>query len=307
MFIIKNKLRILSAVILAIASSATVLSSCGGNKTAEDPSETITGAQGEILGVYVYTNEDSEGTQTYIFEITKNQFANKLKKGDKTIKAEKNPGPDSEKINLPENNGTVADNETQKPGKKMTVRNNSHGVTLKPQRETEPTSKQRPTFPKTTQKTSREAPSFAAKETTQHVPVSYVPATVIPKATKPPIKTTSKQTQAHTRAETQPAYDEKVSENSEGVNIVFKTESVEKGTTASIMIQGQPGKKYSIDFYTSATDTADYSGLEDQTADENGFVTWTFNIPSNCSSGSKKVIVKEKGTNNFAQTSINIR
>ena len=38
------------------------------------------------------------------------------------------------------------------------------------------------------------------------------------------------------------------------------------------MIQGQPGKKYSIDFYTSATDTADYSGLEDQTADENGFV-----------------------------------
>lgn len=279
-------------MILAVASSATVLSSCSGDNIPEIPVETVVGSQGEILGVSVYTEEHNSETQTILYEITtKKTKANKTKKSDKT---------DSESKSEDTNNDTIS--------RKMTVRNNSSGVTIKPPKKNESTSRVRPTFPPTAApKTTREAATFATKETTKHVPISYVPETEKPKATNKPVQTTLKQTQAQTRAETAPVYDEKVSEKSDGINVVFKTDTVEKGKTASVMIQGAPGKKYSIDFYISPTETADYSDLADQTADENGFVTWTFDIPSNCSTGSKKIVVKENGSNNFAQTSINVK
>ena len=42
-------------------------------------------------------------------------------------------------------------------------------------------------------------------------------------------------------------------------------------------------------------------------ADSNGMVIWTFEIDDDCESGSRKVIIKEKGSDNFVQTSINIK
>ncbi len=296
MLIIKNKLRILSAVILAIASSATILSSCGGEEIPEIPVETVIGTQGEILGVSVYTEENKSETLTVLYEITtKKAKAGKTKKADKTAKETSNSVSE----------GVANKSDTTK---KLSVLNDSSEITLKPRDEAEKTSRVRVTFPKeTTQKNTRVNSTFVTEEKTKHVPISYVPEPEKPRTTKKAVPSTVKQTQIQTNSEKEPAYDETVKDESNGINLVFKTNSVEKGTTASIMIQGKPGEKYSIDFYTSPTETADYSDLADQTADENGLVTWTFSIPSNCSSGSKKIIVKEKGSDNYIQTSINVK
>ena len=296
MFIIRNKLRILSAVILAITTSATVLSACVGNEMPEIPAETVVGTHGEILGVSVVTKENSSETQTVLYEIT-------TKKPKKTKAAKTSKHDTDGKTNKSDDSAS-----SNNSSPKISVRNNSSEATLKSTKARESTSRVRPTFPpKTVQKTSRVAATFESKETTKHTPVSYVAKTEKYKTTKKVVVSTIKHSTAQTRPDSNtPVYDEKVSEKSSGINVVFKTDSVEKGTTASVMIQGEPGKKYSIDFYISPTETADYSDLADQTADENGFVTWTFNIPSNCSAGSKKIIIKEKGSDNFAQTSINI-
>lgn len=290
-------------MILAVSSAATIFSACGDSTAPEIPVETVIGTQGEILGVSVYTEENKSETQTTLYEITtKKQF---FKKNDKT---EKTKDAVSETVKTTDKNASESVSVAE--SKKMTIRNNSSGVTLVSRKPTESTSRARPTFPQkeTTQKSSRVAQTFKNNEkTTKHVPVSYAANKTQPHTTKKNVVTTAKPTQPVTKAETKPVYDEKVSEKSEGINIVFKTDSVEKGSSASIMIQGEPGKKYSIDFYTSPTDTATLSSLEDMTADENGFVTWTFNVPMSCEPGNKKVVIKEKGSDNYAQTSINVR
>lgn len=298
MFTIKNKLKIISAVILTISTAATVLTACGGEDIPEIPVETVIGTHGEILGVSVYTEENKTETQTVLYEIT----TKKPKDKNKTKKSENN----ASEINRTAVDGSSVSDETRK----ITVRNNSSGITLVSRTEAESTSRVRSTFPKVnTQKTSRAAQTFANdnEPTTKHVPVSYVPDNPQPKTTKKAAPTTASRTQPVTKADSKPVYDEKVSEETEGINIVFKTDSVEKGSAASIMIQGEPGKKYSIEFYVSPTETANLSALEEKTADENGLVTWTFNIPMSCSAGSKKTIIKEKNSTDYAQTSINVR
>lgn len=281
-----------------MSTAATLLTACVGEDVPEIPVETVIGTHGEILGVSVYTEENKTETQTLLYEIT----TKKPKDKNKTKKAENN----ASEIGQTAVDGSSAPDETRK----MTVRNNSSGITLVSRTEAESTSRVRSTFPqKTTQKSDRVSPTFAKdnEKTTKHVPVSYVPDNTQQKTTKKSVPTTVIRTQPVTKADSDPVYDEKVSEESEGINIVFKTDSVEKGSSASIMIQGEPGKKYSIEFYVSPTETANLSALEEKTADENGLVTWTFNIPMSCSTGSKKIIIKEKNSTDYAQTSINVR
>ena len=286
MFTIKNKIRILSAVILAITTAATVLSSCG-ETTPTAPVETVIGTNGEILGVSVYTEENQSETQTVLYEITTKKKSI-FRKKDKETKAETS-APSSQK---------------------MTIRNNSSGVTLVSRKENESTSRVRPTFPQTqTQKSSRVAAEFGenGNQTTKHVPVSYVPKSHAPKTTSKSESPSVKQTAQVNTTTKKGVSNEKINNVENGINIVFKTSSVEKGSAASIMIQGEPGKKYSIEFYATPADAANLSSLGDKTADENGFVSWTFDVPMNCESGNRKIIVKENGTENYAQTSINVK
>ncbi len=97
---------------------------------------------------------------------------------------------------------------------------------------------------------------------------------------------------------------EVIPEKSKGISLMTKTTPVITGNSAVIMIQGTPGKKYSIDFYESSGKTADYDGLESKTADSNGFVTWTFTVDDSCDRGNRKIVVKEKNSSNYLQTSI---
>ncbi len=97
-----------------------------------------------------------------------------------------------------------------------------------------------------------------------------------------------------------------IEEKSKGITIVTKSSPVMSGNTATIMIQGKPKKKYTIDFYESSSKKADYSGLEIKTADSNGFVTWSFEIEDSCELGNRKIYIKENGSGNYLQTSIKV-
>lgn len=100
---------------------------------------------------------------------------------------------------------------------------------------------------------------------------------------------------------------EDIPEISNGITVVTKTTPIIIGNSATVMIQGTAGKKYSIDFYETSSKIADYDGLEDKTADSDGFVTWTFEIKNSCEAGNRKIVIKEKNSGNYAQTSITIQ
>lgn len=281
----------MSAVILAISSAAAVFTACDKTDAIDIPVETVIGTQGEILGVSYYTVENESETQTVLYEIT-------TKKPKKT-KADDNNSVSEE--NTAEHNGdensdsTKSADNSEKDTKKNTA-NSAEVKTNTPEHEIQQSTA------KSQERTS--ASSSKNNSQTKHVPIPYVKPT--DKPTEKAV-TTAKRTQAQTAAAADNSSDETVPEKSSGVNVVFKSDTVEKGTTASIMIQGDPGKKYIIEFYETSSNVADYSDLAEQTADENGFVTWSFRVPTNCESGNKKIIVKEKGSSNFVQTSIKVK
>ena len=97
-----------------------------------------------------------------------------------------------------------------------------------------------------------------------------------------------------------------IEEKAKGISLVTKSSTVMAGNTATIMIQGNAGKSYSIDFYETESSKASYSGLEDKKADENGFVSWTFEIDKDCESGNHKLYVAEKSSGNYIQTYITV-
>lgn len=100
---------------------------------------------------------------------------------------------------------------------------------------------------------------------------------------------------------------ENIEEKENGISIMAKTSSAFIGNTATIMIQGEKGKQYTLEFYTAPNEKADYDGLGTKKADENGIVSWTFEIGDNCKKGNRKIYIKEKNSGNYAQTSINIQ
>lgn len=281
----------MSAVILAICSASSIFTACDKKDTADIPVETVIGTQGEILGVSYYTVENESETQTVLYEITtkkpkktktdKNNFVSEetAKKQEADISADTSNTVDKTETAATKSSGEAAESESDIPNK-----NNLQQAT------------------KITEHSSASASKNNSQ--TKHVPIPYVKPT--DKPTKK-VVTTVKRTQAQTTVTADKSSNETVPEKSEGINVVFKTDTVEKGNTASIMIQGEPGKKYIIEFYETSSKIADYSDLAEQTADENGFVTWSFHVPMNCESGNKKIIVRENKSSDFVQTSINVK
>lgn len=100
--------------------------------------------------------------------------------------------------------------------------------------------------------------------------------------------------------------DETVKDEIKGFSVLSKTTPVKRGNTASVTIMGQAGKSYSIEFYSDADTVSTANGLTPKKADSNGFVTWTFEIGYDCEAGNRKIIIREKGSDNFVQTSITV-
>lgn len=136
------------------------------------------------------------------------------------------------------------------------------------------------------------------------------------KTTIPPPSRTKRQNQTVEQTETKAekptklkptaSYGE-IEKISNGVTVITKTSPVSKGTAASIIIYGTPNKTYSIEFYENADNAVKSEELSDKTADNNGFASWTFKIGESCESGNKKIIVREKNSNKFVQTSITVQ
>lgn len=101
--------------------------------------------------------------------------------------------------------------------------------------------------------------------------------------------------------------DSKVDELSNGLFIITKTSPVAKGNSATVVIQGTPGAAYSIEFYKNDKEKAAYEGIRETSANSSGFASWTFTVEDNCESGERKIIIKEKNSNKFIQTSITVQ
>ena len=276
-----NKIKIFSALILTVCSAAACLSACTEDKVEIIPDETVIGTQGEILGVSYYTVENETETHSVIFEITtkkeKNTKSDKKIFGNKTTDKSEESNSDSvvnsENTVISKNNSSVnEDNLTE------TYKSETKIITKKSDIKT--------TKPK-------------------HVPVSYKKKTEN-KTEKQQNKTTVRATKQETKKHNANFSAETVPEIIEGLNIVFKSDTVSKGDDASLMIQGVPGKKYILEFYPTSGDSV-FTESDEQISDKNGFVSWTFRIPMNCENGNRKIIIKEIDSSNYIQTSIKIK
>lgn len=112
---------------------------------------------------------------------------------------------------------------------------------------------------------------------------------------------------AQTETTKKASSDSKVDELSNGLYIITKTSPVLRGNSATVVIQGTPGAKYTIEFYSNQTETASYEGLNETTADSAGFASWTFTVEEGCKIGERKIIIKEKNSDKFIQTSITVQ
>lgn len=112
---------------------------------------------------------------------------------------------------------------------------------------------------------------------------------------KAEIKSTAKQNQS-----------DKVENISKGINVLSKTSPVYRNNSASIVIIGTPSATYTIEFYETETKKAAYSGLETTKSDSSGIASWNFTIEDSCEPGNRKVIIREKNSDKYTQTSITV-
>ncbi len=97
-----------------------------------------------------------------------------------------------------------------------------------------------------------------------------------------------------------------VNEESNGLHILSKTSPVIKGNDVSIIIMGTPNAEYTIEFYENEAKKAAYSGLKATKSDSNGTASWNFTVESTCESGERKVIIREKNSDKYIQTSVTV-
>lgn len=144
-------------------------------------------------------------------------------------------------------------------------------------------------------------PVATSKQSSASVNNNLHSASATKSQTKPKITTTKAPTTK------KPVINDTINENAVGISLLSKSDPVKCGNHASIIIQGTPGKTYSIDFYKSPSEPANYSALKDTKADANGFVSWSFKITDSCTLGKRKVIIKEIGSSNYIETSITVK
>jgi len=144
------------------------------------------------------------------------------------------------------------------------------------------------------------------KEETKYI--HTVPPVPTEKETKKPSATTSETAVINEENTTgKKPSDGKVEEIANGISLITKTSPVIKGSAATIVIQGAPNTNYTIEFYKNNTQKASYDGLSNMFSDSSGFATWTFLIEEDCEPGDRKIIIKEKNSDKFIQTSITVQ
>lgn len=143
---------------------------------------------------------------------------------------------------------------------------------------------------------ARENSTSTLPETTQSLLVSTAPETeptTLP--TEPTtLPTTQPATVPTTQPETEPTEIEPTETEYTGLTIADWSQTVSPGDTGFVTIQGKPGVTYTITVtYKSGPSKA--KGLDPQTADDQGAVTWNWKIGSKTSSGTFNITVSGGG------------
>lgn len=87
--------------------------------------------------------------------------------------------------------------------------------------------------------------------------------------------------------------------------ILVRTKYASRGDLVSVsVVMANPNSEYTIEFYETDTRVSDSAGLEPKIASSNGTVEWRFTLDYDCQIGTRKLIIREKGTDNYAQTYI---
>lgn len=130
---------------------------------------------------------------------------------------------------------------------------------------------------------------------------SYVEATNAPETDAP---ATEKQTSVETTVDIKEY--PTVPEINNGLTCV-RTQYAARGQIVTVsVIMGTPNAEYTIEFYENETKLSDAKGLTTKKADSNGTVEWSFLIDGECEIGNRKLIIKEKGSDKYAQTFITV-
>ena len=76
--------------------------------------------------------------------------------------------------------------------------------------------------------------------------------------------------------------------------VTYLTDSVKKGSKATLSVTGTPGVTYSIAVYYSSSVSA-AKGLEPKSADSNGNVSWSWRVGSRTKPGKHKIVISGGG------------
>lgn len=142
---------------------------------------------------------------------------------------------------------------------------------------------------------------YAYNDSNGYTVYSYVEATNAPENNAP---ATEKQTSVATTADVKEY--PTVPEINNGLTCV-RTQYASRGQIVTVsVIMGTPNAEYTIEFYENETKLSDAKGLTAKKADSNGTVEWSFLIDGECEIGNRKLIIKEKGSDKYAQTYITV-
>lgn len=141
------------------------------------------------------------------------------------------------------------------------------------------------TIAKTTEENTTLAPTTI--EPTTAASTTAAPTTIEPTTQKP----TEKPTQ-------------KVTETPTPINVTNYTNVVDAGSNATVTIQGAPNTEYSISVYYSSGESH-AEGLESKTSDENGYVTWEWEVGTKTIPGTYNISVTGGGTTKKVDFTVN--
>ncbi len=127
--------------------------------------------------------------------------------------------------------------------------------------------------------------------------------TTVATTERPTDKPTEKPTEAPTKAPTEKPTQ---APTEAPTPIVFTeyTNNVPAGSNAHVTIQGAPNTDYSIHVYYSSGES-NAEGLEQKTSDDNGFVTWEWEVGTKTSKGDHSITVVGGGTRESATFTVN--
>ena len=143
------------------------------------------------------------------------------------------------------------------------------------------------------------SPTYKEETIPQAKPVTKAPVTLTPDKTS--------QTQIHYPNQTSVNLNNQttIPEKANGLSVQFKSDPVQRGNDATIAINAQAGKEYTIEVYKNDNDLLVSEKLKPQTANSLGVVSWTFDT-DNCNNGYRKIIIKEANSDKYIQTSITV-